>query len=567
MNLSAWKYYTKFYRGSQKRLILSILVSIVQSLTVLPIVLLVRYIFDEIVANGNTKMLVLIGLGIILLNIINSALTLWSRHINLGLVKAAIQRMREDVLNRIYTFSRTYYNNSEIGKIHSNIVQDTHRLDTMSYVLIANLIPGFIMAVAVSAILVFLNWYLFIVMLCAIPLLILVNRILGKRVKEKVQAWRQTFRNFSKGILFILQIIDLTRIQSAEHFEKKQQKTNFDKLRSAGSSLMWLQTAYSTIQQTIVASSGIFVLIFGGIAILNGSMSMGELLSFYVAVGLLKSYLGPLVTSIPQVIEGSESLISLHNIITTNDYVPYSGNRIIEFNGAVDLHSVYFEYNEEPVLNGVDLTVKPNEIIAILGANGAGKTTIINLILGFYRPQKGRLLANGNVYSELNIEHLRRSIGVVTQEPVLFTGTIADNITYSNHPNDSEQVIQAAKVAGAHEFIGSLAEGYNTLVGENGVRLSGGQRQRIAIARAFLRQPKLLILDEPTNHLDDAAVQLLVHNLKEMRHKPAILMISHDEEIVNLAQKVYLLKNGKIQPARDYRNSTFMKTISATGRA
>ena len=176
-------------------------------------------------------------------------------------------------------------------------------------------------------------------------------------------------------------------------------------------------------------------------------------------------------------------------------------------------------------------------------------------------------MANGNVYSELNIEHLRRSIGLVTQEPVLFAGTIADNITYSNHLNDSEQVIQAAKVAGAHEFIGSLAEGYNTLVGENGVRLSGGQRQRIAIARAFLRQPKLLILDEPTNHLDDAAVQLLVHNLKEMRHKPAILMISHDEEIVNLAQKVYLLKNGKIQPARDYRNSTFMKTISATGGA
>ena len=289
---------------------------------------------------------------------------------------------------------------------------------------------------------------------------------------------------------------------------------------------------------------------------------MGELLSFYVAVGLLKSYLAPLVTFIPQVIEGNESLISLFDIITSDDHVPYSGKRIIEFNGAVDLDSVYFKYNDDPVLNGVNLTIKPNEIIVILGANGTGKTSIINLILGFYRPQKGRLLANGNVYSGLNIEHLRRSMGVVTQEPVLFAGTITDNITYGNHLNDSEQVIQAAKVAGAHEFIESLAEGYNTLVGENGVRLSGGQRQSIAIARAFLRQSKLLILDEPTNHLDDAAVQLLVHNLKEMRHEPAILMISHDKKIVNLAQKVYLLKNGKIQLARDDRNSTFMETIS-----
>jgi ABC-type multidrug transport system fused ATPase/permease subunit len=185
-------------------------------------------------------------------------------------------------------------------------------------------------------------------------------------------------------------------------------------------------------------------------------------------------------------------------------------------------------------------------MVAIVGPNGSGKTTIVNLILGFYRPQKGTLCADGHLFSDLDIVHLRRHIGVVTQDAILFSGTILDNITYGYPDASREQVTQAARLATADEFIQQLARGYETLVGENGLLLSGGQRQRIAIARALLRQPRLLILDEPTNHLDTAAARRLMENLRSLPHKPACLMISHDVETVRKAQFVHFLQQGRI---------------------
>lgn len=544
MNTQAWRYYSKFYESAHRPLLLTLVLSTGQSLLHLPILLLVRYAFDDVIPSGHLSLLALIGAVTVLLYLIVGGSTLYTRHLILRTSKLAIQRLRDEMLKRFYTFSRTHYSEADRSRLHTIMVQDTERLDIMTNALIAQLIPSLLSALVLSAVLVYLNWLLFLVMLSIVPLLFVVSRSLGRMVRKRIRIFHRSFETFSRGTLFVLQMMDLTRMQSAEHLEIERQRKYLEELRLTSGRMAWLRTAYSVIQSTIVATAGVIILIVGGGAIATGIMTLGGLLSFYTAVALLKPHLDTVSLCIPQIIEGSESLTTLYDLLETKGLRPYSGTKRIEFTGKIGLESVHFQYKDRPVLRDVDLSISPGATVAIVGPNGSGKTTIANLMLGFYRPQKGRLLADDHPFNELDIIHLRRHIGVVPQDPIIFPGRILENITYGRPDASIQQIMEASELATAHEFIQELPQGYETFVGENGVLLSGGQCQRIALARAFLRQPRLLILDEPTNHLDHAAVRQLIRNLKSPDSAPAILIIGHDMDIVCEAQYVYLLREG-----------------------
>jgi len=527
-------------------LILSVIASIMQALILLSIALLVRHVFDDLIPAGNFHLLALVGTGIVFLYLINGGITLWTRHVILKTTKAAIQRFRGEILGKFYAFSRSYYSEADRSKLHTIMVQDTERLDIMSNAVIAQLIPALLISVALGAILIYLNWLLFLVMTSIVPLLFVVGRSIGKMVRKRVHAFHRSFERFSRGILFVLQMMDLTRIQSAEHFESERQGKNLEELRFASGHMAWLRAAYSLIQNMIIASSGVVILIVGGGAVATGYMTLGGLLSFYTAVTLLRTHLNTISSCIPQIIEGNESLTTLFSLLETKDSRPYSGMKRIAFSGRITLESVYFQYRDRPVLHDIDLTIHPGTTVALVGPNGAGKSTIAYLVLGFYRPQRGQLCADDHPFGELDIVHLRRHIGVVSQDPAIFPGTVLENITYGCPDVSTRQIVQASELATAHGFIQALPEGYDTFVGEGGVLLSSGQRQRIAIARALLRQPRLLILDEPTNHLDETAVRQLMSNLRTLDGVPAIMIISHDMGLVHEAQYVYVLQEGRI---------------------
>jgi ABC-type bacteriocin/lantibiotic exporter with double-glycine peptidase domain len=426
------------------------------------------------------------------------------------------------------------------------MVQDTERLDIMTNALFAQLIPALCISFVLSAVLVYLNWFLFLVMICVFPFLFSLSKAIGRTAREKTYTFHRSFETFSKGILFVLQMMDLTRLQSAEEFEIARQRGNLEELRLTSGRMAWLRTAHVLTQNTLIAVLGVLILIVGGRAVATGYMTLGELLSFYAATSLLRPHLRTISSCIPQIIEGNESLTTLYNLLETKDARPYSGAQRKPFCGKITLAFVSFQYKDCPVLHDINLTIDPGSMVAIAGPNGSGKTTIANLILGFYRPQKGQLYADDCPFSEWDIVHLRRHIGVVTQNPLLFAGTILENITYSRPDANLDQVVQAAELATAHEFIRQLPQGYETFVGESGVLLSGGERQRIAIARALLRQPRLLILDEPTNHLDADAVHHLMNNLKTLNDVPASLIISHDMNVVRKAERIYVLQEGRI---------------------
>lgn len=551
MSTRAWQYFKRLYKGSYLRLFWIITLSVGQSLLYVPILLLIRYTFDDVIPSGNSNLLALVGMGIIFLYLTSGGIALYTKYILLKINKYVIMLLRSDMLKKVYTLSRTFYSQADQSRLHTNVVQDTERVDVMANALVAQLIPALFIGVAISAVLIYLNWLLFIVTVGMLSLLFIVGMSIGKMVRKRTRSFHRSFEKFSKGILFVLQMMDLTRIQSAEHFETNRQLKYFEELRSTSGGVAWLKTAYAIIQNAIVATSGVLVLIIGGAAVAMGYMTLGELLSFYAAIALLRIHLDSISSCVPQIIEGNESLTTLVNVLAIKDSRPYSGTKRIRFSGNITLEGVHFKYKDHPVLHDVNLTIHRNTKVGIVGPNGSGKTTIANLILGLYRPQKGRLCADNLPFSELDIVNLRRYIGVVTQSPIIFPGTIWENITYGYPDVNCKQVTQAADLAVASEFIQQLPLGYETPVGEHGVLLSGGQRQRLAIARALLCQPRLLLLDEPTNYLDVDAVHELMNNLKTLDSFPTTVIISHDTNVSREVEYIYVLQEGHIVISRE----------------
>ena len=546
MNLSAWRYYCQFYRGSYRALLMSSVISVGQSVALLPIALLVRHAFDVAIPAGNFSRLAWIGVTIIFLYLLNGGMTLWTRHVILHTTKRVIQRFRGEILKKFYILPRAYYSQASLSRLHTIMVQDTERLDIMSNALVAQLIPAFFISLALGVVLLLLNWFLFLMMLGITPLLFVIIQIMGKGVSKRAFAHHRSVERFSQGIWFVLQMMDLTRIRAAERLEIGRQQKKLDDLRLKSASNAFFNAGYSLVQDLVVAAFMILVLIVGGRAVGAGKMSLGEMLSFYVLTALLKSQLHTIALTVPQILEGNESLTTLFEFLAQPRKRPYSGRKRIQFFGTLTFDSVSFQYEDRPILRDINLTISPHTWVALTGPSGAGKSTLANLILGFYVPQSGKLYADGCPYHELDMVHLRGKIGVVMQNPILFPGTILENITYGCKEICLDSVREAAKLATADQFIRQLPKGYETFIGENGLLLSGGQRQRIAIARALVGQPKLLILDEPTNHLDASAVCQLMQNLKGMSNCPATLMISHALEIVHQAEQIYILEAGQL---------------------
>lgn len=547
INKSAWKYYTKLYRGSGGLLSLIVLISIGRSLITFAVVLLIRYLIDTLIPGGDSHLLLLYGAGACLLLLLGAGLALWMRRTTLAVTKKVTQRLREELLAKLYTISRAYHTKADRGKLHSILVVDTMRLDHMSNALIAQILLPVVISVPLGLMLIHLNWLLFLIAVSVSPVLFWFNKSMSGRLKERVEAFRLSIETFSKGMWFALWMMDLTVLQAAQPIETEKQEGHFEEVLSADMSMAWLETAHGTVQSLLVDLTGIIVLVAGGVAIAAGSMTLGELVTFYVAAVMFRRYVQPLLSCIPVLIAGNESLVEIFKILEVKDLAPYSGKAQIAFSGKIVLDSVTFGYEDVPVLADVSLTIDPGMTVAVVGPNGSGKTTIAHLVLGLYRPQQGQLCADDYPFDRLDINHLRRRIGVVPQAPLIFPGTILENITYGWPDAPLEDVHRASEMATAHEFIRQLPEGYDTFVGESGLLLSGGERQKIAIARALLRQPRLLVLDEPTNHLDETAVQKLMSNLKAMESQPAILIISHDMSIVAEAQHVYVLKEGRVK--------------------
>ncbi len=538
-----------YYRPHWVRLLGYSLAASLQSLFVLPILFLIRMVFDQAIPQGKVDWLPLLGGSIVLIRLLHTAMGLWLRGIVLNMVKGAVQVLRQDLLDRLFILSREHFNHADMDRIHTRIVLDSERFDNLSNRLLSSMLPALFASLALLAVVLALNWQLVAMTAALFPVLAWTSRRAGKRVKADVHDCQQAMEHYSKGARFTLRQMDLIRLQACETQEKAIQREYIREL-SASSRRMAMSFAINgQVQRSLTGLAGIVILVAGGTAVAQGSMSLGDLMSFYVAAGLLNGQLDSLAGGIPDLISGQEALLKLHGLLKEGEEQPYQGKRRMTFDGGVSLRRVSFAYGAHVVLRSVDLDIPPGGRVAIVGPNGAGKTTLLSLVVGFCRPQTGAVFASGVAYDELDMTALRKNMGVVMQQQSFFAGTVLDNLRFGRPDVSLEAVRAAARLALADDFVSALAQGYDTEIGEGGALLSGGERQRLAIARALLGEPKLLILDEPTNHLDAGAIARLMTSLLQSQSRPAILIISHDPGVVAFADRVYRLEEGHLHLA------------------
>lgn len=548
----AMRLFAHYYRFCKWRLLAYALAASVQSLFVLPILFLIRRAFDRAIPNGEVHTLLNIGIAIILVRLLYSLTGLGLRAYILNLIKPAVTNLRRDLLDRLYLLERDYFGHADLDKIHARIVLDSERFDNLSNRLLSGMLPALFGSIALFLVLVALNWRLVALTAVILPPLALSSHLAGRRVKRDVHAFQRAFEQFSKGVLFALRQMDLTRLKACETMECERQYRYAKEVSADGRRMAMSFAVHGQLQRNLTGLAGILILVAGGAGVAEGAMTLGDLMAFYVAAGLLNGQLDSLIGGLPDLIAGNESLVVLRGVLRDGPTEPYRGQRRIAFDGDIVLRGVSFAYGKHIILRGLDLDIAPGANIAIVGPNGAGKSTLLNLLVGFSKPQQGALMASGMDYDELDIHALRAQIGVVMQHPSFFAGSVLENIRYGHPDTDLEEVRAVARLALADEFVADLPKGYGTQIGEGGVLLSGGERQRLAIARALLAGPKLLILDEPTNHLDVDAIGRLMSGLLAASQRPAILIISHDPSVIAYADTVYRLDGGllaRVPPA------------------
>ncbi|MFY9852649.1 MAG: ABC transporter ATP-binding protein [Terracidiphilus sp.] len=523
------------------------LLAILQSVSLLPIAWLVRRAFDSAIPHGDVRDLLLLGLCILLLTAGGACLALVTRLAALRTTKLAIAAIRRDLVTHCHALPRTYHDTANRSELHTLMVQDTQLLDVMLNAFISFVLPSLVLCVGLIALMAILNARLLGLLALVTPVLFLANRSLASAVKLHVVRNRDSFARFSSGVQFMLRRIDLTHYQSAEAMETGRQHENIESLRIHSGRMAWLQTAYGQAHTAAVMLAGIMILVVGGMQVAGGHLSVGSLLSFYVATLFLNSSLQQFFSSVPQLIEGHQALAALSSFAGEDASPLYTGTEKSAIRGLIELDSVSFSYGRWPVLEDVSLRLEPGSVTAIVGPNGAGKTTVARLILGLYRPQSGRILADGVPYDHLDIAWLRRHIAFTPQDPILFAGTIWENITYGLSMQESDEyALRACQAALVDQFVRLLPRGYNTSIDDDGGVISGGQRQKIAIARALARRPRLLILDEPTNHLDGESVQKLLENLDSLPGHPAVLVITQDLNFAQISTQRYLLDGRRL---------------------
>ncbi len=547
-----WALIRRLARESPALVILGSVTALLQSAVLVPIAVLVRHLFNSEIPGRHTGAIVVIGAAIVVLYGAAAAFGYVARVTALGIASRVVTTLRQDLVAKLLALPQQWHDRQRMAAMQSTAAQDTERVEAMLATFAGSVMPAVLVGSVLIAAGLVISPLLFLTGFAVVPPLVFASRVMARRVRVATQEWSGASRRFSAYSQLLLRAIVTTRIVGGERSvwqgaaeRAAEVSERHRRLGQAGATL-------SAIESGIAAVAGTAVLVVGGIEVADHVLSLGDMLAFYAVLGLLLRQVYSIGWQTNAVAIGFQALRDITDLLSIDQAEPYaSGHRKIEFRGGVNLENVSFSYADAPVLHDLTLTVHPGEHLAVIGPNGAGKSTLANLVLALYEPDAGVLRADDVRYDELDIRSLRRQIGVVLQDPVLLPGTIRTNIAYARPEVSDEAVRAAARAATASEFIERLPDGYETVIGDEGIGLSGGQRQRIAIARALLGGPALLLLDEPSTYLDDAAVAALMSCIMALPQAPTVLLVTHDSELASHVDRVIELRAGRV--VRDFR--------------
>ena len=500
--------------------------------------------------NPELKQYFLVGLGMIIVFAVKG-LFFFGHNYSVGhLVQSLIVKLRQKLFDHLVNLSLTFFSCSKTGDLISRFTNDLHVFQNMLQVGVTGPfrdIPQFFLLLGIMF---FRSWQLAFVTMIIIPIAIFFIQIFGQRNKIAVSKRQISFGGLSSLLVETITGVRVVKAFGMEKYESKRFKdANDDLYKNHMRSIMIDSYSYPIIE-IIGASAGATIVAYGGYLIINGQITPGDFTSFVISFFMLNEPVKKLNGFNLKLQEGFAAVRRIFNILDVKDDIVILPNatKLTNFDREISLniHAFHYPDQDEPAVKDFQLTVQKGEAVALVGSSGAGKTTIANLIPRFYDITRGEISIDGYDLRDLDLVSLRKMIAIVTQDTILFNDTIASNITYGQPDCSNERMYAAAQAANAHKFIAEQPQGYETVIGEKGVRISGGQRQRLSIARALVKDAPILILDEATSALDSESeieVQQAIEHLMENR---TTIVIAHRLSTIRNTDRICVMEKGQI---------------------
>ncbi|MGD1045182.1 MAG: ABC transporter ATP-binding protein [Bacteroidota bacterium] len=550
-----WKLIQRFilFLSPHRRLWLASLgLMLVSLLLTLPMPWISMKAIDKAITNGDASLFLFLIVGWTLVIVLRTFLSYAQGKVGMKFQLGAGQSVRDELVEHVLHLPMTFFMDKQVGYLITRIFQDAEESVSLLGGRIIGLVSSMLGLVFGIFIVFIINWKLALLSLAIVPFLLINQAIFKHKIRAKELLKRETWARVAGKAQESLTGISSVKIYTTEtHEVGKFHKYCLDGMKKSLDT--WQISQISRSIGSIIQGMGpILIFAYAGSLIVNKQMTVGELIGFAGYMGML---FGPASNLFDFILSSQNAVVALQRIYQILDEPPeeyhqefQSHTSIKDFAGNIKFENVHFSYPGSPknVLLNLNIEIVSGESVAIVGGSGAGKTTLINLLLRLYTPQKGTIYIDDVDISTLPLSVLRQLIRVVPQEPFLFTGSIKENIVWGNLTASEEEIEQAANAANIHKFITSLPLGYATELGEHGYQLSGGQKQLISMARAFLRNPRIIILDEATSAVDSQSEQLVKEAMKRLLQKRTSLVISHRLSSIVNVKRILVLENSQI---------------------
>ena len=561
---SAWKEARALVWNARWRLLIGSLMMLVSRLAGMVLPASTKYIGDEVFTKHRYELLKWIALAIGISTLIQGVTGFALSQILGVAAQRAITEMRKRVQQRIERLPVSYFDSTQSGQLISRIMNDAEGIRNLVGTGLGQILGSIVTATIALGVLFYLNWALTLATL-------VVLLVFGGALMYAFKVLRPVFRErnvinaeVTGRLGESLGGIRIVKAYTAEKREELSFARGAHRLFRNVAKTVTGVSAISSFSSIIIGAIAVVMIVIGGNAVQANTMTLGDFLMYISFTFLLAMPIIELTSIGTQITEAFAGLDRIREVMemTTEDEEDEHRLPIPRIEGTIDFDDVWFEYDKDvPVLKGISFHAEAGATTALVGSSGSGKSTILSLVLNFIQPNRGTVSVDGKDLQAVKLRDYRRHLGVVLQDNFLFDGTILDNIRFANPEADFEEIQEVCRIANADEFIAKFPNGYDTVVGERGVKLSGGQRQRIAIARALLADPRILILDEATSSLDSESEALIQEGLRRLRAGRTTFVIAHRLSTIRSADQILVVESGEI-----LERGTHEELIALNGR-
>jgi len=546
---AAWQEARGLIWARRWRLALGLVLMLISQLAGIVLPFLSKWLLDEVVTKNRVELLPKLAWAAAAATIVQAGTSYGLSQILGVAAQKAITDMRRRVEEHVMRLPVRYFDKTQTGVLISRVMNDAEGIRNLVGTGLVQLTGSVVAAILALGFLLYLNWHLTLIT-------ILVLAIFGGALGYAFNMLRPLFRERGQITAEVTgrlnQALGGVRVVKTYTAERREDlvftKGAHRLFRNIAKSMTGI-SATGAFSSLVVGAIGVVIFIVGGHALVNKTMTSGDLLAYIIFTGMMALPIIQIASIGTQITEAFAGLDRIHEILGTPREDADDANRdaLRELRGDIEFDHVSFEYNPGTlVMKDVTFKASAGTTTALVGSSGSGKSTLISMVMAFNRPTKGRILADGRDLMELRLAEYRRHLGVVLQDNFLFDGTVAENIKYGSPEATLADVIRVSQIANADEFITKFEKGYETVVGERGVRLSGGQRQRVAIARALLANPRILLLDEATSSLDSESEMMIQDGLRSLRKGRTTFVIAHRLSTIRSADQILVIEGGEI---------------------